>query len=110
MELKDLSSNWKKLQASLGKKAANIKADAKANGEKSQNVLKRKRADDATRPRKRSAPKPSRRVFSANMEKSNLKDEGTIVRDSGRTNAKAASKPTTTPFAPDRINEGLSSK
>jgi len=111
MELKDLSSNWKKLQASLRKNTANIEADdTRANGKKSRNVLKRKRADDTMRPRKRPAPNLSRRVFTVDMERSNSKDEGKVIFASGQANATAASTSTTTPFAPDRINEGVSTE
>jgi hypothetical protein len=108
MELKDLSSNWRKLQPTLPQKKA--KSSTKATDERQETSfgLKRRREEDSSlQSRRTTYPQTKRMKRSEDMEVTHTEQKvaapikaSPIIRSIAQQNR--------TTNAPDRVNEGLS--
>ena len=108
MELKDLSSNWKKLQHTLKQKS--VISDAKSTDEKREGLhgLKRKLSGKRSlHPQHIQYPRAKRRKPSARMEVTYSEQEAASPIKSPSTIRSIAQSIKTT-FAADCVNEGLS--
>jgi hypothetical protein len=108
MELKDLSSNWKKLQLTLKQNNVASNEQLSAGGRERQHDLKRKRAErgplhsQSTR-----YPKSKRRKATTRMEDS-ISRQDAVVPPQPRPTIRSVAPSGSSSFAADRVNEGLS--
>jgi hypothetical protein len=107
MELKDLSSNWKKLQLTLKQNNVALNEQLSAEGRK-RHDLKRKRAERGPlRSQSTGYPKTKRRKATAQMEDS-MSRQDAVVPPQPRPAIRSVAPSGSTSFAADRVNEGLS--
>jgi hypothetical protein len=108
MELKDLSSNWKKLQLTLKQNNVALKEQLSAGGREKQHDLKRKRAErDPLHSQSTRYPKTKRRKATARIE-DQMSRQDAVVRPQPRPTIQSVAPSGSTSFAADRVNEGLS--
>jgi hypothetical protein len=108
MELKDLSSNWKKLQLTLKQNNIALNEQLSAGGGEKQHDLKRKRAEGgALCSQSTRYPKTKRRKTTAKMEDSMSRQDAAVPPQS-RPIIRSVARSGSTSFAADRVNEGLS--
>jgi len=108
MELKDLSSNWKKLQLTLKQNNVALNEQLSAGGREKQHELKRKRAERGPlRSQSTRYPKTKRRKATAEMEDS-MSRQDAVVLPQPRPTIQPVAPSGSTSFAADRVNEGLS--
>jgi hypothetical protein len=108
MELKDLSSNWKKLQLALKQK--NVISDTKSTdeGRERPHGLKRKLSGKGSlNPQHIQYPRTKRRKPSARMEATYSEQEAAAPTKAPPT-IRSIAQSIKTSFAADRVNEGLS--
>jgi hypothetical protein len=108
MELKDLSSNWKKLQLTLKQNNVALNEQLSTGGREKQRDLKRKRTDrgplhsQSTR-----YLNTKRRRATAKIEDS-MPRQGAAVPPQSHPTIPPITPSGSTPFVADRVNEGLS--
>jgi hypothetical protein len=108
MELKDLSSNWKKLQLTLKQNNVALNEQLSAGGREKQYDLKRKRAERGPlRSQSTQYPKTKRRKTTAKMEDSMSRQDAAVPPQSCPT-IRSVAPLASTSFVVDRVNEGLS--
>jgi hypothetical protein len=108
MELKDLSSNWKKLQLTLKQNNVALNEQLSAGGREKQHELKRKRAERGPlRSQSTRYPKTKRNKATAEMEDS-MSRQDAVVPPKPRPTIQPVAPSGSTSFAADRVNEGLS--
>src|SRR5277367_2050656 len=108
MELKDLSSNWKKLQLTLKQNNAALNEQLSAEGREKQHDLKRKRAERGPlRSHSTQYPKTKRRKATVKREDS-MSRQDAVIPPQPRPTIQSVAPSGSTSFAADRVNEGLS--
>ena len=108
MELKDLSSNWRKLQLTLKQNNVALNEQLSAGGREKQRDLKRKRAERGPlRSQSTRYPRTKRRKATAKLEDS-MPRQGAAVTPPSRPTIRPAAPSESASFAVDRVNEGLS--
>jgi hypothetical protein len=108
MELKDLSSNWKKLQLTLKQNNVVLNEQLSTGGREKQRELKRKRADRGPLPSQSTRyPNTKRRKATAKIEDS-MSRQDAAVPPQARPTIRSVAPSGNAPFVADRVNEGLS--
>jgi hypothetical protein len=109
MELKDLSSNWRKLQPTLPQKKAKSSIKAADEGRERVFCLKRKHVENSSlQPHRTTYPRTKRMKRSEDMEATHREQKAAAPIEVPPTIRSIAQANKTITNAPDRVNDGLS--